>query len=61
MSEPEYGSTTTAEPIYIQKDRPFVTSTPNPTADPGPGVMATYNAIVRRDLTARREQRDANS
>jgi hypothetical protein len=57
MSEQDqYGTVQTAEPIPIPRDRPFVTSTPNPTGVPDPSAMRAYNAVVRKDLLARREQ-----
>jgi len=56
MNEQEqYGTTKTAEPIPIPPDRPFVTSTSNPTAAPDRRAMEAYNAVVRKDLLARRK------
>jgi hypothetical protein len=57
MTEQEqYGTTKTAEPIPVPHDRPFVTSTPNPTAAPKQIALRAYNAIVRKDLLARHRQ-----
>lgn len=55
MTEPLYGTTKTAEPIPVLRDR-FVTSTANPTAPPDQKAMKAYYAIVRRDLCAGRQQ-----
>ncbi|HUN79125.1 MAG TPA: hypothetical protein VMU32_09410 [Solirubrobacteraceae bacterium] len=56
MSEPLYGTTKTAEPIPVPRDRPFVTSTPNPTAAPDQAAMKAYYAIVSRDFRAQHQQ-----
>ncbi len=63
MTEQEqYGTTTrTVEPIQVPHDRPFVTSTPNPTDAPDPSAVQAYNAIVRKDLMARRVQRGSSA
>jgi hypothetical protein len=50
----QYGATKTVEPIPVPRDRPFVTSTPNPTGPPDRNAMKAYNTIVRKDLMARR-------
>jgi hypothetical protein len=59
MSEHEqdrYGIVKEAEPIPIAKHSPFVVSTPNATA-PDPRAVQAFNATVRRDLVAQRQQR----
>jgi len=62
MTEQErYGTTQTAAPIPVPQDRPFVTSTQNPTEAPDPGAMRAYNAVVRKDLMARREQHGSST
>ena len=58
MSEHEqerYGTVRAAEPIPVLTSGPFVASTPNATSPPEQAMQA-FNAMVHKDLVARREQ-----
>ena len=65
MSENEqdqYGTQKAAQPIPVEiASGAYVVSTPSPTANPDPTAMQAYQATVRRDLIALREQRHGES
>jgi hypothetical protein len=53
-----YGTVKALDAITVESGGPFVASTPSPD-HPAPAAVKAYNATMRRELTARKTEREA--
>jgi hypothetical protein len=53
-----YGTVKALDAIEVKNNDPFTASTPPPSS-PAPEAIEAYNANMRRELTARKAERDS--